>query len=62
MGITPHTGDAQSSSEAVLAAMMGGCCGVERVPGEDGANRSGNRCTARVLRAEACAGSAAWPG
>ena len=26
----PQTGDAQSSSEAVLVAMMGGCCGVER--------------------------------
>ena len=26
----PQTGDAQSSSEAVLAAMMGSCSGVER--------------------------------
>ena len=28
--LTPHTGDAQSSSEAVLAAMMGSSCGTER--------------------------------
>ena len=27
---SPLTGDAQSSCEAVLAAMMGGCCGVGR--------------------------------
>ena len=41
---------------------MGGCCGVERVPGEDGASRSGNRCMARFPRAEAWSGAAVGPG
>ena len=35
------TGDAQSSFEAVLVAMMGSSGAGERVPGGDGANHSG---------------------
>ena len=38
---SPLTGDAQSSFEAVLVAMMGSAGAGERVPGGDGASHSG---------------------
>ena len=42
-----------AAAATLVALMLGSCPGVGRVPGGDGASRSGFQCRARVLRARA---------